>query len=244
MVKHIEYVDEEKMQISFSSFVFNVKNINEKFGYLTSFAEKFDLYGETNGKLFYLSEMAEPSQVLYRRMKKYFRSLDFTKGEDYFYIIKHPLSEINLEHPSCVDIPWLGSEITSEGNFLWFKDPAKALSVKENSKEPRFKKPQNSNEEQHLTFKILDSMDPKPSFPANQFILVPYERFILFEKNCLPVFIGTHAGTFPEEIIPEDLEGQKVALFYNSVLPITTTILHIVNGKRKEIKKIWVDGNL
>jgi hypothetical protein len=188
--------------------------------------------------------MAEPSQVLYRRMKKYFRSLDFTKGEDYFYIIKHPLSEINLEHPSFVDIPWLGSEITSEGNFLWFKDPAKALSVKENSKEPRFKKPQNSNEEQHLTFKILDSMDPKPSFPANQFILVPYERFILFEKNCLPVFIGTHAGTFPEEIIPEDLEGQKVALFYNSVLPITTTILHIVNGKRKEIKKIWVDGNL
>jgi len=244
MVKHIKYVDEEKMQISFSSFVFNVKSINEKFGYLTSFADKFDLYGETNGKLFYLSEMAAPSHVLNLRMKKPFQSLGFNKGEDYFYIIKYPLSEINLEHPSCVDIPWLGSEITMEGNFLWFRDPAKALCTKDNSKEPRFRKPKNSNEEQHLTFKVLDSMDPKPSFPGNQFILVPYERFILFEKNCLPVFIGTPVGTFPEEVIMEDLEGQKVALFYNSVLPISTTILHIVNGSRTEIKKIWVDRNL
>lgn len=244
MVKHIEYVDEEKMQISFTSFVFNVKSINEKFGYLTSFAEKFDLYGETNGKLFYLSGMAEPSHVLYIRMKKYFQPLGLNKGEDYFYIIKHPLSEINLEHPSCVDIPWVGSKITSEGNFLWFRDPAKALCIKDNSKEPRFKKQQNSNKEENLTFKVLDSMDPKPSFPASQFIIVNYDRFILFESNCLPVFIGTPVGTFPEEVTMEDLEGQKVALFYNSVLPITTTILHIVNGRRKEIKKFWVDGDL
>ena len=99
------------------------------------------------------------------------------------------------------------------------------------------------NQQQHLTFKFLDSMDPKPDFPAGRFMEVAYERFIQFEKNCLPVFLPTAVGTFPEEIFPEALEGQKVAFFYHTKLPITTSIFQIVDGIRTNEQKVWVDEN-
>ena len=86
-------------------------------------------------------------------------------------------------------------------------------------------------------------MDPKPDFPAGRFMEVPYERFIQFEENCLPIFIPTPVGTFPEEIIPEALEGQKVAFFYYNKLPITTTIFQIVDGNKTNSQKVWIEEN-
>ena len=84
-------------------------------------------------------------------------------------------------------------------------------------------------------------MDPNPGFPASRFTRVPYGRFIQFEENCVPVFIPTAAGTFPEEVIPEALEGQKVAFFYYNDLPITTTIFQVVDGRRTIFQKILIE---
>lgn len=237
----MKYVDEEKMQITFSSIVFNLKSINEKFGNLAIFAERFDLCGETNGRLFYLSGKAESPHLLYEKMRKCFQPLGLTKAEDYFCIIKHPVSDIRVEHPSCVNIAWLGSEITPEGSFLWFTGTAEDAGIIDKSVVNRSEKPQIFNEQHHLTFKILDSMDPKPDFPAGRFMEVPYERFIQFEENCLPIFMPTPVGTFPEEIIPEALEGQIVAFFYHNKLPITTTIFQIVDGNKTNSQKVWIE---
>lgn len=238
MLNRIKYVDQDRMEISFSSLVFNLRTINQKYGSLRSFAEKFNLGGETNGILFYLSQNTEPSEALYNRLEKNFLSLDLLKGVDYTYIYKHPLSEIPLKHPSCSALPWLGCEITPQGNFIWFKDAVSPSADEAPTPLPRSENSNIPREEQHLTFKVLDSLDPKPSFAAHLFIEVSYERFVLPEKNCLPVFIATHAGIFPEEIIPEALEGQEVAFSYSSLLSGPIIIYRIRYGTKKELKTI------
>lgn len=45
------------MTIVFSSLIINVSSVNEKFGGLKDFMSKFDLSGQTNGKLLIVAEM-------------------------------------------------------------------------------------------------------------------------------------------------------------------------------------------
>ena len=233
MGTRIKYLDEEKMEISFSSFVFNVRSINKKFGSLAAFVEEYELWGVTNGRLFCLSGKLKPTLDLYEKFQRDFLPLNLQKGEDFIYVFKHPLSDVILPHPASGIIPWLGSEINEEGNFVWFRvshrfpDAVSSFPERIDTLPP----------EQELSFKLLDAMDPDPGLPPELYKKVRYDEFIAYQNNCFPLFIETRLGIFPEEIILESLEGQIIALMGESMLEGSTTFVQIINGKRKEIKR-------
>jgi hypothetical protein len=56
----IHYTDKENIRVVLSYLIFNVDSINKKYGALSTFFNDFELYGETNGRLYILSEMVQP----------------------------------------------------------------------------------------------------------------------------------------------------------------------------------------
>ncbi len=233
MRTRIKYIDQDKLKIRFSTFIFNAERINEKFGSLSLFAGKYGLTGETNGKVFYLSAKVKPTPELYKRFESSFSPLGLLKGEDYFYFYTHPESDVELEHPSCINISWLESKIREDGNFVCFKNPETGIEPKLIDLNGRYELPAIDK----ITFKVLDTLDPKPDFPKSLFNDVPYLSFISPGDNCYPLFIATPVGVFPEEVLEESLEGQKIAVVYSSFLDGALIIYQIQNGKRIELKK-------
>jgi hypothetical protein len=129
MRQYINFIDNDKLTISFSALIFNVESINAKFGDLSTFVEKFDLYGKTNGKLYILIEMNEPPYHLYELIDVKLASFNFKEKVDYIiaseqlvYGVRNTITPlINKPIPECEDVQWLGSKICFDGNFVWFE---------------------------------------------------------------------------------------------------------------------------
>ncbi len=236
MRTRIKYIDQDKMKIRFSTFIFNVESINEKFGGLTLFAETYGLTGETNGRIFYLYSKVKPTPEVYERFDNSFSPLGLIIGVDYFYFYTHPESEEELEHPSSINISWLEGKIREDGNYVCFKNPETGIAPKLIDLNRRYELPAIDK----ISFKVLDTLDPKPDFPKSIFKDVPFLRFISPGDNCYPLFIATQVGVFPEEVLGESLEGQKIAVMYSSLLDGAIIIYQIQNGKRLELKKYAV----
>ncbi|WP_313115156.1 hypothetical protein [Aequorivita sediminis] len=118
------------MPIVFSSLIINVASVNKKFGTLKDFISNFDLNGQTNGKLLILAEMASPPYNLLQIVENQLCPLGFVNKRDYVFAdeeLIHGAEDIstpylNQAHPACKNIPWLGSLIKADGNFVWYKE--------------------------------------------------------------------------------------------------------------------------
>lgn len=126
----IKYIDSECLQVTFSYLIIKVESINQKFGQLSEFSLKHDLYGATNGKLYILAEMVQPHQGLIDLITKVLKPLGFNSNEDYVLGYEQltagargetsPL--LNKDIPDLEGVNWLGSIIKHKGNFVWFRD--------------------------------------------------------------------------------------------------------------------------
>lgn len=124
-------MDKEMMHIVFSSLIINVRSINKKFGRLKQFMDEFNLAGQTNGKLLIVSEMVSPLYELVNIVEKQFKPLGFIKDRDFIFMNVQSIRgsgnafppTIDKTHPDCVGILWLGSLITAQGNFVWYRKP-------------------------------------------------------------------------------------------------------------------------
>lgn len=135
MSELIDYLDREKLKISFSTLIIKVSSINKYFGELSEFVQKADLYGVTNGKIHLMAEMMEPPYGLYKLTDNHLIPLGLEEKKDYVIVTeqllihgeKNPL--LNKPIPELRDVKWLDSVITSEGNYVWFRDktPKKTL---------------------------------------------------------------------------------------------------------------------
>ncbi|MDB9720243.1 hypothetical protein OAA67_00015 [Winogradskyella sp.] len=137
------YTDKENLKVVFSYLIFNVASINKKYGSLSKFINDFELWGETNGKLYILAEMVEPHHHLHDLIYENLKWIGFKEKEDFVFGFEHLTKgvkghgpeNINREIPELKNINWLGSYITHNGNYVWYVDDIKKnsfLSYQEN----------------------------------------------------------------------------------------------------------------
>lgn len=124
----IEYLDRERLKISFSTLIIQVSSINKYFGQLSDFVNQADLYGVTNGKIHLMAEMMEPPYRLYNLADKHLIPLGLEEKKDYVIVSEKRGSRerknllLNKPIPELEDVPWLDSIITKEGTYVWYKD--------------------------------------------------------------------------------------------------------------------------
>lgn len=136
MSELIEYLDRERLKISFSTLIIKVSSINKYFGQLSEFVSEANLYGVTNGKIHLMAEMMEPPYGLYKLTDHHLIPLGLEERKDYIIVTEHPLPG-ELEHPllnqpipELENIDWLDSIITREGYYVWYKEKILAGQVK------------------------------------------------------------------------------------------------------------------
>jgi hypothetical protein len=128
------YLDDEKLRITFFSLIIRVSSINSTHGTLKDFVRENRLHGVTNGKLLILSEMISPGSYLIELSRKLLPKKG-TKERIDFVMVQEQLVQgvggrvselVDEEIPECKDIPWLGSKITLNGNYVWIKQVRKS----------------------------------------------------------------------------------------------------------------------
>ena len=129
-ISNIYYSDQDSLKVTFSYLIFKVESINDKFGSLASFVEKYELMGETNGKLYILSEMVEPHDSLATLVYTTLADLNFKKHKDFVFGYEQITAGVKGKRsallykdiPSLKNVKWLGSVITDSGNFVWYRN--------------------------------------------------------------------------------------------------------------------------
>ena len=126
----INYIEQDKLQISFSCLIIKISSITKIVGDFNSFTEQNKLWGKANKKLYILSEMNEPAWGLSKLLDNLFLPLGLIEERDYVITFEQlirgagnsitPLIHQGL--PGCKDILWLGSIIDYDGNWVWLKD--------------------------------------------------------------------------------------------------------------------------
>ncbi len=126
----LHYTDKEILKVSFSTLIINVEKLNEKYGSLSRFAESCQLWGETNGKLYILSEMMMPPPSIDRIIEDILLPIGMIHKEDFAFTYEYLLGDceisrqrVNKPIPNIEDISWLDSKVNYQGNFIWF-DPS------------------------------------------------------------------------------------------------------------------------
>ena len=150
-ISRIYYTDKDILNVTFSYLIFEVESINKKYGSLASFVEKYELWGNTNGKIYILHEMVQPHNMLATLIYSTLANLDFKEYEDYVLgceLLTGGVNEHNSalkdreEIPALKDADWLGSFITTEKNFVWYRNledwETYAVWRKENYPQHRF----------------------------------------------------------------------------------------------------------
>jgi hypothetical protein len=130
LVSRIEYIDSHHLKVEFSYLIIKVESVTEKFGLLSDFADKHDLYGYTNGRLYVLDEMIEPHDRLIDLVETILKPLGLIQNRDYALGfeeitrgVKDYVSELlDKDLPDLSKCDWLGSILMHEGNFVWYRD--------------------------------------------------------------------------------------------------------------------------
>lgn len=133
MSEIIDYLDRDRLKISFSTLIIRVSSVNRHYGRLSEFVRDTNLYGVTNGKIHLMAEMMEPPYGLYNLADNHLIPLDLEEGRDYVFVTEQLAKGIdgkespflNQPHPDLKNIPWLESLITREGNYVWYKETEK-----------------------------------------------------------------------------------------------------------------------
>jgi hypothetical protein len=146
MTELLEYLDREKLKISFSTLIIKVSSINKFFGPLSEFVKQAELYGVTNGKIHLMAEMMEPPYGLYNLVDNHLIPLGLEEGRDYVFVTEQlakevdgsPNPRLNSSHPQLENIPWLDSLITREGNYVWHCEKSDHKPLKKSSQKKVF----------------------------------------------------------------------------------------------------------
>lgn len=130
MSELLEYLDRDRLKISFSTLIIRVSSINKYFGQLSEFVREADLYGVTNGKIHLMAEMMEPPYGLYNLADNHLIPLGLEEGRDYVFVTEQLVTGVdgktgallNQPIPDLEKIFWLDSIITKDGNYVWYQD--------------------------------------------------------------------------------------------------------------------------
>jgi len=174
-ISNIYYTDQDSLKVSFSYLIFKVESINDKFGSLASFVEKYKLMGETNGKLYILSEMVEPHDSLATLVYTTLAHLNFKKHEDFVFGYEQITAGVKGKRspllykdiPSLKDVKWLGSVITDSGNFVWYRNMSDWQTYAE----------------------LRKKIHPQRDFGMFQLLLKLYYKKIVREQSSVPILI-------------------------------------------------------
>jgi hypothetical protein len=122
----VTYLDQERLRIVFFSIVVKVQSINQVYGPLKDFVRRHKLHGVTNGRVLVISEMMIPGAYLLNLAESILKPIGLGYGKDFVFVVEQPLQGVEgtnellgYEIPECRDIPWLGSIISKQGNFVW-----------------------------------------------------------------------------------------------------------------------------
>jgi len=128
----ITYIDQDILNIVFSSLVIKVSSIVKEFESIENFAKKHDFQGMTNGVILVSAEMNSPPYRLEEFAEKVLTANGFINELD-FVFIEEMLTKgagglvselINEPNPHCKNINWLQSIIVRDGNFVWASNPS------------------------------------------------------------------------------------------------------------------------
>ena len=131
MKSEIVFVDDEILDIYYSTLLIRVKSISEHCGSLIKFNETYGLGGVTNGKILYLEDLCKPSSLLEAVIRNVLEPLGFAQNRDYILTyekeiwkvqkyLKEKPSNLNKSIPELSDVDWLESIVTYEGQFVWY----------------------------------------------------------------------------------------------------------------------------
>jgi len=126
----IEYIDSNHLKVSFSYLIIKVESVNEKFGLLSDFAKKNNLYGYTNGRLYVFDEMVQPHTRLLDLIETVLEPIGLIQHRDYALGYEQLTRGVKYQDSNTLDedLPdlakseWLGSILKPEGNFIWYRD--------------------------------------------------------------------------------------------------------------------------
>lgn len=124
------YKEQEVMLVHCSTLVIRAESVKLNYGSLENFCNEFNLEGLTNGKLFVIYDMMEPSQYFYNLIKNVLMPLGMKYNNDHV-ILYEQITEgvqghndpeeslINKQIPLSEDAEWIGSIIKEEGQYIW-----------------------------------------------------------------------------------------------------------------------------
>ena len=128
MNTNITYIDSERLEVQFSSCFFRVDRILALVESLERFQSIIDRPILTNGKLVQIFEMRSPPDELGHLIVQILFPLGFEYKEDLIILEEEliygagdritPL--INQPIPESLEIEWLDSIISMNGNFVWW----------------------------------------------------------------------------------------------------------------------------
>lgn len=190
-IANINYLDRESLKVEFSYLIFNIESINKKFGSLTQFVIRHKLWGETNGKLYVLHEMVQPHVRLSKLVYSTLKHLGFKEYKDFVFGYEQLTTGVHGSHSTLInkEIPglkkanWLGSIITHEGNFVWYRniDDWKAyLDWRQEAYPQRY-----MDYYQMLLIKYLEKHNPEKLIFNPIVIELRYEKLLFgMRKHC------------------------------------------------------------
>lgn len=124
----LNVTEDEEIKLIFTSLIINIQSINKYYGGLQDFVQEYQINGYTNGKLFLITDMIDPSSDINHLIKNCLVPLGMRNAVDFVLA-----EEVNIdssdgrppywhrEHPQLIHIDWLGSICLEDGNWIWHK---------------------------------------------------------------------------------------------------------------------------
>ena len=130
LMTKLTYIDSEELEVQFSSCFFRVDRILALVESLERFQTIIDRPIRTNGKLVHIFEMRSPPHEIEEMIVNQLFPLGFEYKKD-LIILEEQLIHgtgnrisplLNQAIPESLEIDWLDSIITLNGNFVWWVD--------------------------------------------------------------------------------------------------------------------------
>lgn len=118
-------------KISFATLVIRVDSINISFKNIENFENIFKIGGITNGELYCVAEMMFPPAFLHKIVFEILELNGLNQAKDFVVLYEQLISSnhhndsnslLYQKHPWCSEINWIGSVLTTNGNWIWFID--------------------------------------------------------------------------------------------------------------------------
>jgi hypothetical protein len=119
-----------RLKIHCNSLIIKYQSVANNINELKYFQSKLQCNLLTNQELIITHDMMVPSEKFYEIIDEVFNPMNLTEGQDFIIAEEQmiygagnritPL--INQEHPELINVPWIDSEITFDGNLVWLRE--------------------------------------------------------------------------------------------------------------------------